>query len=134
MVIIDAATIPGSQLVNRLGKYFKKSIDGVYSIKFQPNECVVKFVVYYQAPFMSNDIHKGRQLSDLLEMNIECNITTYSDKIRVNLIELSPDEMTIGQFIISTSKFDDWVYGREFLWNKIVDKLYETFEGYEFIF
>jgi hypothetical protein len=43
---------------------------------------------------MIND--DGTLDENLQQMNINLNITTYQDKIRINVLELTPDEFTLG--------------------------------------
>ena len=131
---MDKPRIPASKAVNKVGKYLYKHIDGAYSYKVSVNTNDIYMVIYYQVPMMSMRPGQKSQLSDLQEMHININVTTYQNKIRINMIEMSPDEVTLG--------FD--VYPPEMLYNlyeyrdKILDRirmrLEKLYEGYEFIF
>lgn len=75
-----------NQQVNRLGKYLYNYLDSAFKYTASSNTCDVYFLLLYQIP---------GQL-DVQEMNIDISITTYQNKIRVNVIEISPEERTIG--------------------------------------
>ena len=85
-ILCKTQTFSIGQKVNTLGKYINRHIDGAYKIKFSPNMCDVYMLMYFQEP--------GNP--DLQEMHFDINITTYQNKIRVNVTEISPHERTIG--------------------------------------
>ena len=75
-----------NQQVNRLGKYLYNYLDSAFKYTTSSNTCDVYFLLLYQIT---------GQL-DVQEMNIDISVTTYQNKIRVNVIEISPEERTIG--------------------------------------
>lgn len=81
----------GGQYVNTISNYLYRHIDTSYDQKHSANMSDVYFQVYYQM------INPDDTLDDNLQtMNIDLNITTYQDKIRVNVLEITPDEFTLG--------------------------------------
>lgn len=117
-----------NQQINRLGKYLNKHIDGAYDYHTESNICIVNMLVYYQIPKLMNP-GEDKQLSDIKEMDIEINITTYKDAIRVNLNEITPQEATIGFLKYSG---EDIVFS-EVLFD-IQKKIRKRFQDYEFVF
>lgn len=98
-MIITSAKLPQlSQTVNSVGKYLYKHLPGAINFKKSSNMFDVWTLVLYQIPY---DIIKKYNITEdkykeVYEMVININITTYNTKLRVNLIEESPDELTIG--------------------------------------
>lgn len=81
----------GGQYVNIISNYLYRHIDTSYDQKHSANMSDVYFQVYYQM------IHSDDTLDDNLQtMDIDLNITTYQDKIRINVLEITPDEFTLG--------------------------------------
>lgn len=81
----------GGQYVNTISNYLYRHIDTSYNQKHSSNMSDVYFQVYYQMIQPDDTLD-----STLQEMNIDLNITTYRDKIRINVLELTPDEFTLG--------------------------------------
>ena len=126
--------IPPNQLINKVGKYLKKSIDGAYSYSTGVNVCFVKLIAYYQIPKFPDKPGGEITYSDMKEMVFEIGLTTYSNKVRVNIIELDPKEQTIGHFVVEPKKLYDMVEARKLILDKINKILNKYFEGYIFIF
>lgn len=110
-----------NQLINKVGKYLNKNIDGAFKIQFLPMACRVTMRMYYQVPG-----HK-----ELKEMHFFVDITAYSNKLRVNLTEDTPMEKTIGQVIVSPEQLNDLELLRDrvlFELEKSINKEYAEFE------
>lgn len=122
------------QKINQLGKYLYKNIDSAYEIDYGPQRVDIYFIVYYQYSVYSPDPKIKKTYSDTYEMHININLTCYSHKIRVNIIELSPDEMTLGQMILPEKKLDDLESGRELIESRIRKYINKYYEEYEFIY
>lgn len=125
---------PASQIVNDLGKYMYKSLDGSYRMNKSGNMFDLYTVAYYQIPQLSARPGGETTYSDMYEMSFNINFTTYSNKIRVNIIELSPDEQTVGHFVVDSSKLQEMKPAKDYVMNKIYKILNKYFEGYAFIF
>lgn len=121
------------QLVNDLGVYFKSRTDGAYKIKKSSNMIDIWMVVYYQVPAMQIPGREKRTFP-IEEMIININLTSYANKMRVNMIEVHPEEQTLGHFVIPTEKLVDLEESRKEVLKRIYKRLDRLFEGYNFIF
>lgn len=106
-MIIYSANLPQiSQTINSLGKYLYKNLSGAINYKKTANMFDIWTIVLYQIPAeiikkygITEDKYK-----DVNEMTININLTTYDQKIRVNLIEETPDELTLGSKTFNLEK------------------------------
>jgi len=126
--------IPIEQLVNRIGKYLSKTLDGVYNYKKNVQTFDLYTVVYYQYPIMPSRPGGEKRYSDLEEMRLNISLTSYSNKIRVNLIEISPEEQTLKHFVLREKDIIELVVAREKIESEIRKTLNKVFEGYIFIY
>jgi len=126
--------IPIEQLVNRIGKYLSKTLDGVYNYKKNVQTFDLYTVVYYQYPIMPSRPGGEKRYSDLEEMRLNISLTSYSNKIRVNLIEISPEEQTLKHFVLREKDTIELVVAREKIESEIRKTLNKVFEGYIFIY
>lgn len=83
--------MPANKQVNRVGKYLYKHLDGAYKYDQHANECDVYVTLLYEVKE-----EYGGTPNDVQEMTININITTYSNKLRVNTLELTPENRTLG--------------------------------------
>lgn len=120
-----------SQFVNRLGKYLYKNIDGAFKFKNSGNMFDVWMTLLYAIP--SEDLQKGQE-QDVHEMTINLNITTYQNKIRVNSIEVSPNERTLGCDVYKAERLQDFEEAKDLILNKIVKHINKTYSEYEVLF
>lgn len=94
--------LPLPSQVKRLGKYLKDNLTGVYKVKEPPNEYIIYTTILYQIPAQLRQKMKAynKELKgieeDIYEASIYFNITTYSQYIRVNIILLDENEVTLG--------------------------------------
>lgn len=109
--------LPLSQLVNIVGKYVYKNINGGYEFKKRPN--IVD--MFFNIPCQYVDNPESSQIS------VNINVTTYQDKLRVNLVEVSSMERTLGYFTVNVSKFADSQDLCKSIMNKIHTKLDKSF-------
>lgn len=121
------------QLVNELGDYFKSKTDGAFKLKRSGNMVDIWMRVYYQIPAIQIP-GEGKQSFPIQEMVININLTSYANKLRVNLIQVHPTERTLGHFVIPTEKLTDIENARKELLSRIYKRLHKLFEGYEFIY
>lgn len=118
----------------QLGMYLYKHIDGAYKYEIKSNTFDLYITLYHQLPDYKQISEKGTEYNDIHEMIINVSITTYSDKVRVNMYEIDPDEMTLGQFIL---KDDDLIfpeYAETKLMKKIDKSLSRRYQAYDFIY
>lgn len=120
----------GGQAVNIIGKYLFKHIDSAYNFKKGANTYDIYFTILYQF----KEEYRTEQDHDMHKMNINISITTYSDKLRMNIIEISPREKTLGFNTFALTKFDDLKSGYELVMKTILKRLNKEYEDYDFIF
>lgn len=132
-------TMQPGQLINKLGKYIYKNLDGAYNIKYSPNTCDIDIVVLYEIPrgILQKYAEEMKNVDDSVkEMNININLTTYNNKIRMNLIILDELERTIGQKVYPMDKLLELSMKsrKDLIMKDIFNLLSREFEDYEFIF
>ena len=115
---------PGT-IVNKIGKYLNSNIDGTFKMKFHPMECEIYMRMYYQVP---------ERPETLDEMQFIISITSYQNKIRINITENNALEKTIGQVILKPEEYADaGLVKKKVLWalKKAIGKEYSE---YDFIY
>jgi hypothetical protein len=128
--------VPAGQLVNRIGKYFYKHLDGAFKMEKTANMCDVYTTVLYEIPPEVVKICnlENSPYAEVNELNININITTYQNKIRVNLIEMSPEERTISHDVFPPEKLQDMRKAYELIWGRLMDRLEDEFAFFDFVF
>ena len=81
---------------NQVGKYLYNHIDGAFKKVNSSNTCDVYMTVLYQLPWEVRPIGKFDVVE---EMTLVISITHYAGKIRLNVIEVSPEEVTLGHIV-----------------------------------
>ena len=125
----SAQDIPASLQVNRIGKYLSKHLDGVYKTKKDRNTFDIYVHFTYQ-PFP-----EYTETPPINELDIIISITTYQNKIRVNTIELTPDERTLGFDLFNTNLMTDLEEARRLILiavKKRVEKAYPDMIAFGF--
>lgn len=126
--------LQAGQQVNRVGKYLYKNLDGAFKIEHSPNMIDVYVTLLYQLPKLQRIPGKGREYNDVHEMTLDINITTYQNKLRVNVIEMTPEERTLGYDCYSPEKLDNLEDAKDMIFNRIVKKVSKAYQDYDFIF
>lgn len=111
--------------INKVGKYLKQHIDGAYKIKFNAMNCEVWMRMYYQVP---------RDLSSFREIHFLIDITSYQNKLRVNLIEDTAMEKTVGQVILKPEELTDLESVKAKILEKIQRFIAKEYADYEFVY
>lgn len=124
MLQIYASSNKGN-LVNRLGKYLNKNIDGAFKIEFKPMECIVTMRMYYQIPSIPDSLD---------EMHFIINITSYDNKLRVNITEDTEFEKTIGQVILSDFELTDFELARKKILTKLNHAIQKEYAEFDFVY
>ena len=123
--------LQAGQIVNSIGQYLYKHIDTAYSMKKSPNTVDVYFEIAYEL-LPEYRLNKGDEETHVMSINI--NITTYQDKIRVNVIEVSPEERTLGFDTFKLDVFENMSEGMELVLAKVRNRMKKAFTEYEFYF
>lgn len=127
-------SLSANQQVNRVGKFLYKHIDGAFNYKKSSNMYDVYMTILYQLPVESQDKSKGEEFNDLHEMTLDINVTTYLNNVRINIIEMTPEEKTIGYDLYEPEKLEDLVKASEIILKKIHKRISREFREYEFLF
>ena len=128
-------SIPTNQLVNKVGQYLYKNIDSAFQTLRSSNTYDVYLKVYYQLDRL-NQV-PGRQqegYNDMHEMVINISLTTYSNKIRVNIHEVNPENWTFGYFVVEPEKLQDVSNAKKLIYEKVCKKIAKHYEDYNFLF
>ena len=120
-------------IVNRVGTYLKNNIDGAYNLKKSSNTCDVYMMVLYQIP-QENRRPNNREDEEMLEMDLDINVVGYDNKIRVNVIEVSESEKTLGSYTYKKEQLEDLEKLKDSILDKIQKKLIKEYSDYDFVF
>lgn len=128
--------LQAGQQVNRIGKYLYKHIDGAFRMQTSPNTCDVYVTVLYQIPpeFLQKYGIKDEKYEQVYEMIINLNITTYQNKLRVNVIEMTDKEKTLGCDVYKPEILENLQQSAELIFNKVCKRISRAFKDYEFLF
>lgn len=114
--------IPASKQVNRVGRYLYKTFKGL-KYTTSSNMCDVYIMLLYAEP-ESNDVQ---------EMILDINITTYQNKIRINIIEVTPKEQTIGFDLYTSEEMMNLQEASKKIYQKILKRVYRAYEDFDFL-
>ena len=120
--------------VNKVGKYLYKNIDGAFKYETSSNTCDVYFTLLYQVPYWQRIPGKGTEYNDVHEMTIDINLTTYQNKIRVNILEMTPDERTLGSFVLKPEQLYDLENTKQIIFDKVTSRVKVMYSEYDFLF
>ena len=121
--------LQSGQIVNSVGRYLYKHIDTAYSIKKSPNMVDVYFEIAYQ---LFPEYRVSNEDEEVKVMSININVTTYQNKIRVNVIEVSPEERTLGFDTFKPELFENMNDGMKVVLDKVRNRMRRAFKEYEF--
>lgn len=114
--------LPASKQVNRVGKYLYKFFKGI-KYTTSSNMCDVYITLLYAEPG-SNDVQ---------EIILDINITTYQNKIRVNIIEVTPQERTIGFDLYTSEEIMNLQEASKKIYQKILKRVSKAYEDFDFL-
>lgn len=113
-----------AQQVNRIGKAIYKNLDGAFKFVKSSNTCDIYTTVLYEVPG-SNDVQ---------EMTLDINLTTYQNKVRVNIIEMTDMERTVGFDVYRPEDLDNTQLSVGRIINRIRKRIIAAFNQYNFLF
>ena len=126
--------ISANKKVNILGKYLYKHLDGAFRYVTTSNMCDVYFTLLYQLRLEDRLPTNTPEENDIHEMTIDINITTYQNKLRVNILEVTKAERTIGFDVYDPEITKDLKAAMELIYARIVKKVAKAFKDYDFLF
>lgn len=115
---------PGT-MINKVGRYLSKNIDGAYKLEFHPMDCEVYMRMYYQVPGSPDSFD---------EMKFFISITSYSNKLRINLTEDTEMEKTIGQLILFPDELYDLDRIKKRVLTMIRKSINKEFAEFDFVY
>lgn len=130
-ILCSSKKFQGGQVANKVGSYLYNHIDGAFKFEKSPNMYDVYFIVLYQIPEENRTTAKDDEIH---ELPIDLNITTYQDKIRVNIIVQDEYEKTIGTKTFSYDKLDDLEKLRQTVLSFVEKKVTKEYQEYDFLF
>lgn len=130
----QAKPIPASLAVNRIGKYLYKNLDGAIRFNTSSNTFDVYTLVLYQLPRLQQIPGKGEKYNGMHEMVLNLSITTYQNKIRVNIIEVSPNAKTIGFDVYDPEIVANLEQAKALILHKVRRRIQREYKEYNFLF
>ena len=121
--------LPASQQVNRVGKYLYKHLDGAYKYVKSGNVYDVYCTLLYQLK-----PEFGGKVNDVQEMTINISITTYQNKLRINTIEMTPKERTLGFDLMKPEELVDLQKAYEIIIWKVGNRIRKAYKDYIILF
>lgn len=121
--------IPASQQVNRVGKYLYKHLDGAYKYTKSGNMYDIYCTLLYE---LKEEC--GGTPNDVQEMTININITTYQNKLRINTIEMTPMERTLGFDLMKPEELVDLKKASEIILWKVGNRIRKAYKDYRILF
>lgn len=123
------SNIPASQQVNRVGKYLYKHMDGAYKFVKSGNMYDIYVTLLYE---LKQEF--GGTPNNVQEMTININITTYQNKLRINTIEVTPQERVLGSDVIKPEELEDLEVAMKIIKSKVSNRISKAYEGYNILF
>lgn len=71
--------------------------------------------------------------NDVQEMILDINITTYQNKIRINIIEVTPKERTLGFDLYTSEEMMNLQEASKKIYQKILKRVYRAYEDFDFL-
>ena len=139
---IYAVTRKPEQIINSLGKYLFKSLDGAIDFNKKSNEFELNTLVLYEIP---KEVIKTYNLNEdeygeLYEAELQISLTSYDTKLRMNIYCIRPENLVLGHMTLDVSRYEDmdntqfFKLVEEKLLAYIRKRLEAVFGGFEFIF
>ncbi len=120
---------PASTVVNMVGKYLYKNLDGAYKFTKDRNT----FDVYVTLLYELKEEYGGIP-NDVQEMTINISITTYQNKIRVDTIEMTPEEKTLGFDLFKVEDMLDMELAMSTIKWKVGNRIRKAYKNYIILF
>lgn len=130
----SSVKLPANQQVNRIGKYLYNNLDGAFKYTTSSNMCDIFFTLLYQLPLDMQEPDKGEEYNDVHEITVDINITTYQNKIRVNVIEVTPQERTLGYDLYEPKLLENLESAKSRIFKKVVKRVSRAYSEYDFLF
>lgn len=123
-----------AQVINQVGRYLYKHLDGAFKYQKSGNTFDIFTTVLYQIPYLQRIPGRGKEYNDVHEMTLNINLTTYANKIRVNVVEITPEEKTIGFDVYTPEQIQDPIRASSIIMDRIKRRITREFKDYDFLF
>lgn len=125
--------VPASSLVNKIGKYLYKNLDGAFKFTTTSNMCDVWVTLLYQLPYLQQVPGRGKEYNDVHEMVLDINITTYQNKIRVNVLEVTPENKTLGHDVFPPENLVNLSSAKKQIFERVMYRVCRAYKDYNFL-
>lgn len=135
-IVSTAAPLNPTKLVNTVGKSISKKLLGTLRKRKESNECIVDCTILYQIPKeVSHRYMLPKEVRDNVgEMDVQISVTTYSNKIRVNMVQLTPKQKTMGCKTFKVDTFNNVQQGMKAVMTFIGKCVEREYPEYEVLF
>lgn len=123
-----------NQQVKRVGKYLYKNIDGAFNFKSSSNTFDIYLTLLYQLPRLQRIPGKGKEYNDVHKMTINISITTYQNKLRVNIIEVTPEARTLGSHVFKPEELANLAEVKEVILERVRYQIKKAYIDYDILF
>jgi hypothetical protein len=121
--------MPANLQVNRLGKYIYKNLEGAFKFRTLSNT----FDVYVTLLYALKEEYGGSP-NDVNEMTINISLTTYQNKVRINTIEMDPNERTLGFDLMQPNELVDLRRAMDVVVRKVGNRIRKAYRDYTILF
>lgn len=132
-ILCKQQTVNLPSMAKGCAKYVYKNLDGSFKVEKDSTGWVVYSTILYAIP---QSVVKRYGFSDdeVNELDIRIDFKTYADKLRVEVIELRPDEKTIMFKTLKESTFNNVQEGYQTVLGLIKKSIQKEFQDYDILF
>lgn len=116
------SNLQASQQINRVGRYIYNHLIGAFKYRKSGNTFDVYVTFLFQKP---ND--------DVQEVTLDINITTYQNKLRMNIIEMTPMERTLGFDLFKPESLINLDEAYSVIYRKIITRVSKAYADYQIL-
>lgn len=129
-----AQSAPPNQVVNMIGKYLFHHLIGAFKQVRTANSYDVYVTLLYQLPWGMRKPGLGKEYNDVHEMTLDLSITTYQNKIRVNIIECDKNNRVLGYDVFPLELFNNLEKAKTRIFNRVCERITNAYSEYDFLF
>lgn len=122
--------IPPSLQVKKVGKYLEKHIKSAFRGVNSANT----YDVYCHLVYQLKEEFGGDPTEEADIMVVNINLTTYSGGLRYNVIEMTPEERTLGHHFLKHKDLVDLETTKEMVRAGVLHDVQKHYQDYDFAF
>ena len=136
LVCSSGTGVEMSKVQQSIAKRLYKELDGAYSLIKKSNLSEVESTILYQIPQHVSDYYNlPKDVRDEVNvMDVLISTASYADKVRIEIIERSPEEKTIAFRSFKAKDFENVQKGVQKVVDYIKFSIREEFSKYEVLF